>query len=428
MFGFGNADRFLMDDKEVVKEWMSKDWAAIFASQYRLFFIKNGVLNKFIEDSYNHISSLEFSKIRPRERLITARARLKIVGSIVALFTIIIVGSTILLSQKTPNQDHFSITIIDYENRTVTLEKPAERVISLVPSALRIITQIDGSEKVVGIDRKSLQADPPILPIITHPEYLELPNVGDRKEPNIEVLLSLNPDVIFTTQSVDTANTLQEQLGVPVICVLSLPTADYDFFRLVGKVLGKTSEAESVISYIQEKTTVITSVTDKITQEDKPTVYLGLWTNEKIITNTMPSYQGVEPAGGINVAEDTAPTTFWGSAEINKEQIITWNPDILLIHWLSEPSYLTIQDVYADPDLQNIRAVKNSCVYYTHTSNEGKDYALTLAELYYFAKIFHPDKFQDIDLNLECDKFFQTLYGVDDYYSEWTSQHDISIQ
>jgi hypothetical protein len=51
--------------------------------------------------------------------------KLKIVVSIVALFTIIIVGSTILLSQKTPNQDHSSITIIDYENRTVTLEKPA---------------------------------------------------------------------------------------------------------------------------------------------------------------------------------------------------------------------------------------------------------------------------------------------------------------
>ena len=78
MFGFGNVDRFLMDDEEVVKEWTLKEWAAIFASQYRLFFIKNGVLNKkFIEVSYNHISSLEFSKIRPRERLITARALLK---------------------------------------------------------------------------------------------------------------------------------------------------------------------------------------------------------------------------------------------------------------------------------------------------------------------------------------------------------------
>ena len=73
MFGFGNIDRFLMDDEEVVKEWTSKDWDAIYASQYRLFFLKKGVLNKkFIEVSYNHISSLEFSKIRPRERLIAS--------------------------------------------------------------------------------------------------------------------------------------------------------------------------------------------------------------------------------------------------------------------------------------------------------------------------------------------------------------------
>ncbi len=81
MFGFGNVDRLLMDDEEVLKEWTSKDWDAIIASQYRLFFIKNRVLNKkFIEVSYNHISSLEFSKIRPRERIIASIFCLSLAG------------------------------------------------------------------------------------------------------------------------------------------------------------------------------------------------------------------------------------------------------------------------------------------------------------------------------------------------------------
>lgn len=73
MFGFGNVNRLLMEDEEIIKEWTSKDWDAIIASQHRLFFVKNGTLNKkFIEVAYNHISSLEFSKIRPRERLIAS--------------------------------------------------------------------------------------------------------------------------------------------------------------------------------------------------------------------------------------------------------------------------------------------------------------------------------------------------------------------
>ena len=350
------------------------------------------------------------------------------VGIIAGLLLVIIVGSVFFqdwnpLSQNTP-----SITIEDYEGRIVTLDEPAERVVSLVPSALRILTQIDGADKIVGLDRKSIQAEPTILPILAHPEYLDLPNVGDRKEPNIEVLMSLNPDVVFTTQSADNADTLQDQLGVPVICVLSLPDADYELFRLVGKVIGKSEEAESVVSFLQEQTLRITAVTENIPVEDMPTVYLGLWTNEKSITNTMPSYQGVEPAGGINVAADTAPTTFWGSAEISKEQIIAWNPEVILLHWLSEPNYMTIQDVYDDPDLQNIDAVINERVYYSHTSNEGKDYALTLAELYYFAKIFHPDSFLEVDLNAECDAFFQRLYGVDQFYTNWTTEYNITIQ
>ena len=344
------------------------------------------------------------------------------------LLLVIIAGSIVIDLSNTPVQNISTITVVDYEGRTVTLEKPAERIVSLVPSALRIITQIDGASKLVGIDNKAMEAEPTILPILAHPEYLDLPNVGERKEPNVEVILSLNPDVVFTTQSSDNADTLQGQLGVPVICVLSLPEADYEFFRLVGKVIGKEQEAESVIEYIQEQTERITSITENIPEEERPTVYLGLWTNEKIITNTMPSYQGVEPAGGINVAKDTAPTTYWGSAEINKEQIISWNPDIIIIHWLSEPNYMTIQDVYEDPDLQNINAVKNRQVYYSQTTSEGKDYARTLAELYYFAKIFHPDTFVNIDLNAECDSFFKRMYGLNDYYTEWTTDYGITIQ
>jgi iron complex transport system substrate-binding protein len=346
---------------------------------------------------------------------------------ITAVSLIIIIAGGITTQIQNPPLDTKAITVIDYEGRTVTLDYPAERVVALVPSVLRIITQIDGAEKVVGIDDKAITAYPPILPILAYPEYLELPNVGERKEPNIEVILSLKPDVVFTTQSQDNADTLQEQLGVPVICVVSLPEADYEFFRLVGKIIGKEQEAEDVINYIQENTRRITSVTETIPDEDKPRIYLGLWTNEKVITNTMPSYQGIEPAGAVNLAADVAPTTYWGMAEIKKEQIIAWNPDIILIHWLSEPNYMTIQDVYNDPDLTNLNAVKNGRIYYSQTSNEGKDYASTLAELYYFAKIFHPDKFQDMDLNAECDAFFHRLYGLDNYYTEWTTEYGIII-
>ena len=349
-------------------------------------------------------------------------------GTIAALVLVIIVGGVLIPDWNPLSQNPSPIIVEDYEGRTITLEASAERVVSLVPSALRIITQLDGSETVVGLDRKSIQAEPTILPILAHPEYLDLPNVGDRKEPNIEILMSLNPDVVFTTQSADNADTLQEQLGVPVICVLSLPEADYELFRLVGKVIGKSSEAESIISFLQEQTLRITSVTDEISSANRPTVYLGLWTSEKIITNTMPSYQGIEPAGGVNLAADTPPTTFWGSAEVSKEQIIAWNPEVIILHWLSEPNYMTKQDVYDDPDLQNIEAITNERVYYSHTSNEGKDYALTLAELYYFAKIFHADLFTEIDLNSECDTFFQRLYGVENYYTEWTAEYAITIQ
>ena len=64
---YHNISRFLMDGEEIEKEWASKDWDGIYATQYRIFLVKNSFWDKkFIEASYNHISSIEFCKVRPK--------------------------------------------------------------------------------------------------------------------------------------------------------------------------------------------------------------------------------------------------------------------------------------------------------------------------------------------------------------------------
>jgi hypothetical protein len=63
----------LIDGEKVIKEWSSNDWTSILATNYRLFLIKDSLFNKqSIEAPYSEISSLEFSKRRPKERLIAS--------------------------------------------------------------------------------------------------------------------------------------------------------------------------------------------------------------------------------------------------------------------------------------------------------------------------------------------------------------------
>ncbi|MCW4014346.1 MAG: hypothetical protein NWF07_15350, partial [Candidatus Bathyarchaeota archaeon] len=63
----------LLEDEEVLKEWATKEWSSIIATQYRIFLSNDSFFNKkTIEIPYNHISSLEYGKERPKQRLYSA--------------------------------------------------------------------------------------------------------------------------------------------------------------------------------------------------------------------------------------------------------------------------------------------------------------------------------------------------------------------
>lgn len=64
---------YLLENEVIVKEWASKKWDGIYATQHRVFFVNDGFLNRGItEVSYDHISSIEISRYRPLKRLVGA--------------------------------------------------------------------------------------------------------------------------------------------------------------------------------------------------------------------------------------------------------------------------------------------------------------------------------------------------------------------
>ena len=113
-----------------------------------------------------------------------------------------------------------------------------------------------------------------------------------------------------------------------------------------------------------------------------------------------------------------------GSSIVSKEQIIAWNPDIILIHGVSPPHSITIETVLADPDLQTVNAVKNRNVNYTKGYMIGWDPATGLTECLYMAKLFHPDEFEDLDEEEEGNEILETFYGVEDLYTDMLDLSD----
>ena len=306
------------------------------------------------------------------------------------------------------------LTLIDQADRIVTAPRPIERVATLFPSITRAILSLDGCDRLVGASSTTTSGTYAnrMIMLQAYPELLDLPNTGSHSNPNAEQIVSLKPDVIFGYGGrLEWCGPIQEKTGIPVVGVYQNPNrADgcFESYRLSGKVIGKEERAEELISFMEEKFAELAEVTSQIPEDEKPRVHLAFWGS---ITESPGSYYPVDLAGGINVLNSDSSVT------VSKEQVIAWNPDFILIHGPSAPHTLSIEDVLSDLDLQTVNAVKNGDVYYTKGHFIGWDPATGLTEAFYMAKLFHPDKFEDLNVEEKGNEILKEVYEADGLYT-----------
>ena len=304
------------------------------------------------------------------------------------------------------------LILIDQADRTVTVPRPIEQIVSPSLDGVRTVVQLGAADKIVGVPNR-LVSENVRLPAVVHPDLTELPTVG-WQEINAELIASLKPDVIFGSSTY--ADALQENTGIPVVCLWTQGSLDFRIYRLVGTVIGEEKRAGELILYASEELDKVTEVTSQIPEDEKPQVYMELYRN--FITPIR--YDPMELAGGINVAKDCAGVY---SVQISKEQIIAWNPGIIMLQRMwTKPgnpySKVQVEDILSDPDYQTLNAVKDRKVYHTIGHSAGWDPATGVVETFYMAKLYHPDKFEDLTMEKEGNEILERFYGVDGLYTD----------
>lgn len=126
------------------------------------------------------------------------------------------------------------------------------------------------------------------------------------------------------------------------------------------------------------------------------------------IESTQAKYPPFLAVGARNVVDETGKS---GSLMIEREKLLSWDPDILFI---DEGGYsLVLADVQKNPTFyQSLRAVKNGQVYgqipyNSYTTNIDT----ALADAYYAGKVMFPEQFQDIDPVAKSDEIYTSLLG-----------------
>ena len=317
--------------------------------------------------------------------------------------------------------------ITDQYGRPVTFYRPIERVISLELPSDRIIVAVDRFDRLVGAEGGCRDVPSPST-CVGELQFAYGGKISEveKVRSNVELIASLRPDVIFSSSR--TADVLQEQTGAPVVVPMPSRTLTMSFLEwwsmqieCIGEVLERDEEAED-ISFMEEKLALVTDITSQIDDSEKPRVYYAARASSPSrggFTKTAGHYDPIDLAGGLNVAREDAATS--GEFSVSKEQIIKWNPDIMVLKsHKTNPSL--IESVILDPLLQagNVNAVKNGTVYYCMATCRHYPIQRYIPETMYLAKIFHPEKFKDLDLEKEGNEIMKKFFGEDGIYT-WTA-------
>lgn len=297
----------------------------------------------------------------------------------------------------------FPVTLTDAAGREVTLEKQPERIVSGYYISSSLLIALGVKDRLVGIEDKAAKRD---IYALSAPELIALPSVGSAKQPDVETMISLKPDLVILPKKLkDVAATLEE-LSIPVLLVNPEDGAKLrDTVRLLSAATG--ADGAELLGEMDRLEAKAVSLTEG---GEKPSVYLA-GNSEMLSTAGSGMYQNtlLTLAGGRNAA---AEITDGAWASVSYEQLLAWDPEIIIV--AADAAY-TVDDVLNDPMLSPVRAVKTGRVYALPKSPEAWDSPVpgTLLGSLWIVSRLYPDLYAGADFLEDAKAFYSRFFGFE---------------
>lgn len=319
------------------------------------------------------------------------------------LFSIILLF-TVLLSAASAMAD--SIVLTDQAGREIVLPNTVNKIVSGYYISSSSCIALGLSDRLVGIEAKA--ADRPIYSMAA-PRLLALPDVGTAKSFNLEGCLTLEPDLVILPKRLqDSANILTD-LGIAVILVNPENHKSLvEMLTLIGKATGTEDAATKLITYYQNELEAISSIVQNVNQ--KPVVYMG-GSSSYLTTSPKDMYQSslIDTAGGVNAAAFIEGDAW---TDISYEQLLTMNPDIIVIP--SEASY-SKKGILGDAQLAGITAIANEAIYQMPKGFEAWDSPVPSCTLgmRWMLSVLHEDLYPLEILQADAARFYQEFFATE---------------
>jgi iron complex transport system substrate-binding protein len=209
------------------------------------------------------------------------------------------------------------VSAVDDAGRTVSLPRPATRIVSLLPAATETLVALGAGGTLVA--RTDYDDDP---------ELAGLPSVGGGLTPSLEILASLRPDLVIAWEEAGAARIRPrlEALGIAVFALQTQDTAGIlaNVARF-GHLLGREAAADSLGAEIRGQ---LAAVSASVPPGERPTVLYLIGIEPPLVAGPRLFIGEVlEAAGGRNAFFDvTAP-----SPQVSLEEIVRRSPAVVLV-------------------------------------------------------------------------------------------------
>lgn len=274
--------------------------------------------------------------------------------------------------KKELRKSEFPLTVEDSLDRKVTFEKKVEKVISLGPNMTEIIFALGAGDRLVG---RTDYCDYP-------EEAKEIPSVGTLMEPNLELIIEKNPEVVLASTHVSEDFVAKlEEVGIPVLFLYSEYEIDKldEIFLTIGQILDLNQEAADLTADVFSRLEYVKELVD---DAEEPTVYYVVGFGEsgdfsagkKTFINDLMDYAGVK-----NIAADTEGWTY------SVESLIEKDPDYILI-----PAWADGEFQKAEP-YKNLTAVKEGRVIVVDENIFNRQGPRVADAVEFLAEALHPE-------------------------------------
>lgn len=236
----------------------------------------------------------------------------------------------------------------DSKDRQVRVPHHPERIISMAPSITETLYELEVDDRLVGVT-----------------DYCNYPanastktSIGGFSTPNMEVIVSLNPDLIISATWNEESVGLFENMGFAIVIILANTLEEIIYnIGVIGNLTDAETKGADIMKTLTTDMEAITNKTSTIHENITVDCYFEIWETPMVAGGTSFIDDMITKAGAINIFSDLQLE--WPT--VQHEWIIGSDPDAIFI--TEHSALLYSQDVCDRTGYNVVNACINARVY-----------------------------------------------------------------